>query len=96
MTVPFDRQARREAKNRPAANAARSALPDPRERPTVTVDEVAVILGVSRGTAYAAVRDGTIASLRIGRRLVVPTARLIAMLEGGGASDRSAGGLTPP
>lgn len=56
------------------------ALPDPRECPTVTVEEAAAILGVSRGSAYEAVRNGTIASLRIGRRLLIPTAHLAALL----------------
>lgn len=52
-----------------------------RERPTVSVEDAAIVRGVPRGTAYAAVRDGTIPSLRIGRRVLVPTARLVEMLE---------------
>lgn len=55
-------------------------LLEPRNRPTVSVEEAAVILGVSRGSAYAAIRSGTIPSLRIGRRVLVPTARLAALL----------------
>ncbi len=56
------------------------AIPDPQEQPTVTVERAAAILGVSRGVAYEAVRTGTIPSIRIGRRLLVPTARLSALL----------------
>ena len=36
-----------------------------RERATVTVDEYAAIVGVSRATAYAAVRAGEVAVLRV-------------------------------
>lgn len=46
------------------------------ERLTVTVPEVARLLGISRMTAYAAVRDGTIPNLRIGRRVLVSRAAL--------------------
>lgn len=56
------------------------AIPDPTVVPTLTVEGAARILGISRGLAYESVRSGGIPSLRIGRRLVVPTASLLAML----------------
>jgi excisionase family DNA binding protein len=40
-------------------------------RSTYTVDEVAIILGISRTTAYECVRRGDIPSRRFGRRVVV-------------------------
>jgi excisionase family DNA binding protein len=49
---------------------------DPNVRPTLTVDEVAVVLGIARSSAFAAVSKGEIPSVRIGRRLLVPTAAL--------------------
>jgi excisionase family DNA binding protein len=55
-------------------------LPDPTTSPTVTVEDAARILGISRGLAYTAVREGTIPSIRIGRRYVVKTAALLAMV----------------
>jgi excisionase family DNA binding protein len=61
-------------------NQTSRTLPDPRECPTVTVEVAAAILGVSRGSAYEAVRNGTIASLRVGRRVLIPTAHLAALL----------------
>jgi len=67
------------------------SLPDPRSRPTITVPEAGKILGLSRASAYEAAARGDIPTLRIGRRIVVPTARLLAMLglDGGGeAADR--------
>lgn len=54
------------------------------EKPaTLTVEEAGRRLGISRGLAYSGVREGTIPSIRIGKRIVVPRARLDAMLEAG-------------
>lgn len=55
-------------------------LPDPRVKPTITVEEAGEILGIARSTAYIAARSGEIPTLRVGRRLLVPTARLLEML----------------
>lgn len=50
-------------------------------RATITVEEAAEVLGpIGRGTAYEAVRRGEIPSLRLGRRILVPVPRLLAML----------------
>lgn len=49
-------------------------------RATLTVDEAAALCGVSRGTAYEAIRRGDLPHLRLGRRIVVPRARLLALL----------------
>ena len=62
-------------------------LPDPRVRPTMTVEEAGEILGIARSTAYAAVHAGQIPTLRVGRRLLVPTARLLGMLGVAGPAD---------
>jgi excisionase family DNA binding protein len=48
----------------------------------VSVEEAAVVLGISRGLAYELVRQGVIPSIRLGRRLVVPRRRLVALVEG--------------
>lgn len=55
-------------------------ISDVRDRPTVTVEEAAAFLGISRGAAYVAVRAGEIKALKLGRRLVVPTSPLLAMV----------------
>ena len=55
-------------------------LTDPLSQPTMTVDEAASIMKISRASAYEAVRSGEIPSIRIGRRIVVPTAALRRML----------------
>jgi len=47
---------------------------------TLSVEQAAEVLGISRRSAYRAVERGDLPTLRLGRRLLVPTARLLAML----------------
>ena len=55
----------------------------PQERsPVLTVDEAAAYLRISRGLAFAAVRDGNLPSVRIGRRILIPRRQLEALLDG--------------
>jgi excisionase family DNA binding protein len=46
----------------------------------MTVEEAGEVLGISRSLAYAAVSDGSIPSIRVGRRILVPAAQLNALL----------------
>lgn len=64
-------------------------IPDPSQVPTLTVDAVAKILHVSRASAYNAVRSGEIPSLKLGRRILVPTADLRRLLGLDGDHDRA-------
>lgn len=48
--------------------------------PTISVEHAARLLGVSRSTAYRAAARGQLPTLVFGRRLLVPTARLLEML----------------
>ena len=57
---------------------------------TITVEEAAKLLGVSRGLAYEGARTGAIPAVRIGRRLLVPRARLLELV-GASANDFSNG-----
>jgi excisionase family DNA binding protein len=50
------------------------------ESPVLTIQEAGALLRVSRASAYEAARRGDIPTIRIGRRLLVPRARLMAML----------------
>lgn len=52
------------------------------DRLTLTVEEAATLLGISRAFAYEAVGRGEIPSIRIGRRILVPKAAL-SRLAGG-------------
>lgn len=47
---------------------------------TLSVDEVASVLGISRHSAYQAVRAGEIPCIKIGKRILVPRAALEQML----------------
>lgn len=51
-------------------------------RPTMTVEEAAKFLGVSKSTAYAAAANGDIPAVRIRGRILIPVERLNAMLAG--------------
>lgn len=55
-------------------------IEDLKGRATITVEEAAEILGISRGTAYEAARSGQLPVLSLGRRRLVPVPRLLAML----------------
>jgi len=56
---------------------------------TLSVEEAARILGISRGLGYELARSGRIPVLRLGKRLVVPRAQLMAML---GERDKAGSG----
>ena len=58
---------------------------------TYTVEEAARLLGVGRGTAYAAVKAGEIPSVRIGRRVLIPRHSLLALV----ASDTGGAEAAP-
>jgi excisionase family DNA binding protein len=69
------------------SNTAQAALCPPRGsvarlrgRLTCSIDEAAELLGIGRSTAYAAARDGSLPTVRLSHRLLVPTAKLLAML----------------
>ena len=60
-------------------------FPDPHLQPTLNIEKAGAYLGLGRAQAYAAAHRGEIPTIRIGRRLLVPTALLAARL-----------GLVPP
>lgn len=49
-------------------------------RPTVSVDVAAQLLGISRASTFRAVHRGELPSIRLGRRIIIPTARLRELL----------------
>lgn len=55
-------------------------LPTAAERPTLTIPEAGHYVGLGRSAAYEAARRGELPTLRFGGRLVVPTAKLRALL----------------
>ena len=54
----------------------------PAHRRTYSVTEAARLLGISRTKAYECIRTGELPALRLGRRIVVPAARLERLLDG--------------
>ena len=52
------------------------------ERQTQTITETARVLGIGKNQAYEAARSGQIPVIRVGRRLLVPTAALDRLLSG--------------
>lgn len=59
---------------------------EPPVRLTMSVEEAAIALGISRSFAYEAVARGGIPCIRIGRRILIPKAALGRLLAG--ASDQ--------
>nr|WP_325210696.1 helix-turn-helix domain-containing protein [Salinibacterium sp.] len=56
-------------------------LDDIRDRATISIDETAAVLGVSRASAYASARSGDAFPVkRIGRRYLVPVPALLTWL----------------
>lgn len=56
------------------------------EKKVLTVMEAAEELGISKGSAYEAARNGEIPTVRIGRRLIVPRVAFDKMLAQAGES----------
>ena len=52
------------------------------KRLTLSVEETSKVLGIGRNLCYERIKTGEIPSLKIGRRLLVPKAALMKMLEG--------------
>jgi excisionase family DNA binding protein len=47
------------------------------ERLVLSIPEAPALLGVSKNSAYSAVARGEIPSIRVGRRIVIPRAKLL-------------------
>jgi excisionase family DNA binding protein len=56
-------------------------------RPTIPVNVAAEMLGISRASAFRAVHRGQLPSIRLGRRIVIPTAELRVLLRVHAAED---------
>ena len=59
----------------------------------ITIDEAAELLGIGRSLAYTAARDGSLPTVRIGRRLLVPVRKLERLLDTSGG-DTASGSAT--
>src|SRR4051794_36701748 len=64
---------------RPMSDAI--SMPNAEAEPTISVERAGSILGVCRNTAYEAAKLGQIPTIRIGKRLLVPTAAFLRLLD---------------
>jgi excisionase family DNA binding protein len=56
------------------------------DRPALSVAETADLLGISRWLVQQAVREGSLPSVRVGRRILIPKVQLEALLAGHAAA----------
>jgi excisionase family DNA binding protein len=58
------------------------SLPNPYDKPTLTVPEAAEMLRVSKSAAYAAINDGRWPTtvINVGGRIRIPTAELLKVM----------------
>jgi len=68
----------------PASNSVlpETPVPDLGAGPVLTVEDVAAVLGIGRTSAYELCRRGELPTVRLGRRILIPTHRLRAYLDG--------------
>jgi hypothetical protein len=64
-------------------------LPDPETQPWLSIPDAGAVFGLSRAASYQAAQRGEIPTIRLGKRLLVPTAKLRAMLGLGAARELS-------
>jgi excisionase family DNA binding protein len=57
-------------------------LPDPEQQPTISAEEAFPLLGIGRSAGYELIRAGSfpVPVLRLGRKIRIPTAKLLAVL----------------
>ena len=81
MSPPIHDHAKRRSR-RPQGGGYRDALPQQLRDlpPTLTVEEAARLFRIGRNQAYEAVAAGTLPAIRVGRRWVIPTVRVLRML----------------
>jgi excisionase family DNA binding protein len=72
----ISKQVSSELKRQGFADAASSA-----NRETYTPDQLAELLGVGRTAIYKGLRDGTIPSIRFGKRFIIPKAGIAEWLK---------------
>jgi excisionase family DNA binding protein len=63
-------------------NATAQEVSEIMGQPTCSVEEAAKVLHIGRTQAYRAVRSGELRSIRIGKRVLVPTIAIRKLLNG--------------
>jgi excisionase family DNA binding protein len=70
----------RSSRSEAASRVARIVADVAELPPTISIEHAAKLLGVSRSVAYRAAASGQLPTITFGRRLLVPTCRLLEML----------------
>jgi excisionase family DNA binding protein len=65
-----------------AAKTKTAKAIDPGQRLTWSIEEAAELLGVSRAVAYLYAKDGTLPTIKLGGRILVPKLALERMVNG--------------
>lgn len=60
---------------------ARAQSSPPMDRLAVSVEEAAQMLGIGRSKVFELLKEGSLASIRIGRRRLIPYAEIRAFME---------------
>jgi excisionase family DNA binding protein len=55
-------------------------IPNPLQSPILTVAETAQLLGLGKEATYRAIQKGEIPSVRIGKKILVPTIQILNLL----------------
>jgi excisionase family DNA binding protein len=61
------------------------------ERLTITVEEAAILLGLSRNSAYQGIATGEIPHIKVGKRILIPRIAFEKMLGSADSKRRSHG-----
>jgi excisionase family DNA binding protein len=61
------------------------------EKMVLSVEECCEVLGLSRNTLYERIADGSVPSVRLGKRILIPVAGLEKMLSQVGKQKEEAG-----
>lgn len=80
IPVAYCMSMERHSQDQVISNRATERATELAARTTCSIDEAAAFLGIGRSTAYAAARDGSLPTLRLSHRLLVPTAKLLVMV----------------
>lgn len=60
---------------------AQDVIDELRSSPTISVGTYGQLMGIGRSLAYRLARDGSIPVIRLGRRLRIPSAAVLKMLD---------------
>jgi excisionase family DNA binding protein len=82
ITIPFNTNSGIRIPARTTPVKPERKLPEPTSRISVSIQEAAKILGVSKKTFYPLIREGKVRTVKIGRRVLVSVQSLHEFVDG--------------